>query len=578
MQLDGFMLPPGLILILGAFILPQVEGRVRHALLLALPLLTLLMVWLIPHGSHLTLGLMEYELEPLRSSAEGRLFATVFAVAAFAGGWYALNKATLLELSAAFFYAGSAIGVTFAGDLITLFIYWELMALGSTLVLWANGKQNPRAYPASMRYLLVHLCGGVVLMAGIAGHVYATGSIAFSSMTMTDGLAKWLILAGFLVNVGAPPLSAWIADAYPEASPSGMVFLSAFTTKTAVFVLIVGFPGTEILIYIGLYMVFYGIVYGLLENNLRRLMAYSIVSQVGFMVTAVGIGTELALNGAAAHAFAHIIYKALLLMSAGSVLLMTGKRHCTDLGGLFKHMPITAIAGITGALAISAFPFTSGFVTKSLETAAAYQFAATASDPMLLVWVWFLLTAASAGSFLYVGLKFPWFVFFNKDAGLRPTDPAPHMQYAMWFFAFLCIALGVFPEALYAILPYQNDLLAQPKSYQQYTASHLLSQFQLLLFAGLAFFALLPLLKQTLTISLDVDWIYRRLFKVLGQEFTFKVGDLGGKTEAKIHGRIKRLIAHMHGPSGPRIHWPSGFMVLWVAVLLVGALGLYYLR
>ena len=214
-----------------------------------------------------------------------------------------------------------------------------------------------------------------------------------------------MILIGFLVNAGAPPLSAWIADAYPEASPSGTVFLSAFTTKTAVYTLLVGFPGAPILILVGLYMVFYGIIYALLENDMRRILAYSIVNQVGFMVTAIGIGTPLALNGAAAHAFAHIIYKALLLMSAGSVLMMTGNRKCTDLGGLFQSMPITAFNGIIGALAISAFPFTSGFVTKSLETSAA------ANEGMVVVWM--LLLAASAGVFLHAGIKFPWFVFFQ---------------------------------------------------------------------------------------------------------------------------------------------------------------------
>ena len=169
-------------------------------------------------------------------------------------------------------------------------------------------------------------------------------------------MPRWLILAGFLVNAGAPPLSAWLPDAYPESSWSGMVFLSAFTTKTAVYVLLRGFPGTELLIYVGLFMVFYGIVYAILENDMRRILAYSIVNQVGFMVTGIGIGTEMALNGAAAHAFTHIIYKALLLMSAGSVLYMTGKRKCTDLGGLFRTMPLTTVCGIVGALSISSFP------------------------------------------------------------------------------------------------------------------------------------------------------------------------------------------------------------------------------
>ncbi|HEY5762787.1 MAG TPA: proton-conducting transporter membrane subunit, partial [Rhodocyclaceae bacterium] len=306
-----------------------------------------------------------------------------------------------------------------------------------------------------------------------------------------------LILAGFLLNAGAPPLSAWLPDAYPEASPSGMVTLSAFTTKTAVYVLLRGFPGTEILIWLGIFMIFYGIVYALLENDMRRILAYSIVNQVGFMVTGIGIGTEMALNGAAAHAFTHIIYKALLLMSAGSVLLMTGRRKCSELGGLFHTMPIATICGTIGALAISSFPFTSGFVSKSMVTQAAV-------DGHLL-WIWLALAAASAGVFLHAGIKFPWFVFFQKDSGLRPPDPPASMRWAMIFFAFLCIALGVWPEPLYAMLPYAVN-------YVPYTAAHVLTQLQLLLFSGLAFFVMLKYLKRTPTITLDTDWTYRVLF------------------------------------------------------------------
>jgi multicomponent Na+:H+ antiporter subunit D len=296
--------PPGLILVLGAVLIPFATERQRLLLLLGLPLLTLAAVWWLPDGSLLQLGFLDYTLEPVKSTAEGRLFATVFSIMALAGGLYAHRQASTLELTAAFIYAGSAVGVTFAGDLLTLFVFWELMAFGSTVVIWSAGSVG--AQRAGLRYLLVHLLGGVILMVGIVAQVAATGSLAFTAMT-PDSLATALILIGFLVNAGAPPLSAWIADAYPEATPSGTVFLSAFTTKTAVFALLVGFPGAEILVPIGLYMVFYGIIYALLENDMRRILAYSIVNQVGFMVAAIGIGTPMALNGAAAHAFAHII-------------------------------------------------------------------------------------------------------------------------------------------------------------------------------------------------------------------------------------------------------------------------------
>ncbi len=553
--------PPGLILLLGGLLLPLTRGRVREGLILALPLLTLGAVWMVPEGHVVGLEFLGYPLEPLRWSTAGRLFATVFSLMAFAGGVYALRIASPLELASAFVYAGSAIGVTFAGDLITLFVFWEVMAVASTLVLWASDQ--PGAYRASMRYLLVHLFGGLILMFGVVSYIAQTGSVAFTAMS-PDTLAEQLILAGFLVNAGAPPLSAWIADAYPEASPSGMVFLSAFTTKTAVFTLLVGFPGAGILVFVGLYMALYGIIYALLENDMRRILAYSIVNQVGFMVTGIGIGTEMALNGAAAHAFTHIIYKALLLMSAGSVLYMTGKRACTELGGLFRTMPVTTIAGGIGALAISSFPYTSGFISKSMINQAA-------ADEHLAI-AWLLLTAASAGVFLHAGIKFPWFVFFQKDSGLRPSDPPRLMRWAMWLFGFFCIALGVFPGPLYAILPF-------PVAYEPYTPSHLVSQFQLLLFAGLAFFIMLPLMKRTRTISLDWDWLYRQL----GPGVWLRLSRSWGSVGSAFMGRFRRwspvliwALSSYPGRRGILVRsWPTGSMVIWVAILLAAYLVIY---
>ncbi len=546
--------PPGLVLMFAGLLLPFFQGIARKVLVLVAPILTLITVWAVGTDNNLTLQFLDYNLNPVAGNGYGLVFATIFSIMAFVGGLYALNQARVVELAAGFVYAGAAIGVTFSGDLISLFIFWEIMALGSTLVIWSAGTE--KAWSASFRYLLIHLLGGVILMAGITLRVLETNSIAFTAM-QPDNLANILILAGFLLNAGAPPLSAWIADAYPEASPSGMVFLSAFTTKTAVFTLLIGFPGTDILIYIGLYMVFYGIIYALLENDMRRILAYSIVNQVGFMVCAIGIGTELALTGAAAHAFAHIIYKALLIMSAGSVLMMTGKRKCTDVGGLIQTMPFTAVNGIIGALAISAFPFTSGFVTKSLETAAAAD--------QGLVFVWFCLMAASAGVFLHAGIKFPWFVFFQKDSGLRPPESPRNMQIAMWIFSFLCIAIGLFPQIFYQILPI-------PPDYQAYSFSHLVSQFQLLLFAGLAFFVLLPMMKRTLTISLDFDWFYRRFLHIVASEFTVKTGAAGNIVENGLRIKVERFIKRLykiHGPYGVLARtWPSGGMVLWVSVML----------
>lgn len=551
------LFPPGLLLVFGALLMP-LGMKIRNILIFSLPIICLYLIWSVPADYVVTLPFLGFELEPIKVTTTGRLFATVFSLMALVGGIFAYRQASTLELSAAFIYAGSAIGVTLSGDLITLFIFWEIMAIGSTLVIWA--AKHDGAYRASMRYLMIHLFGGLLLMIGIAGHAVETGSISFEALSL-ESISQYLILAGFLINAGAPPLSAWIADAYPEASPSGTVFLSAFTTKTAVFTLIIAFPGSWVLIPIGIYMIFYGIIYALLENDMRRILAYSIVNQVGFMVTGIGLGTEMALNGATAHAFAHIIYKGLLLMSAGAVLYQTGKRRCTDLGGLFQTMPWTALLGIIGALAISSFPFTSGFVTKSM-------IAQSAADQNLAI-VWFALAAASAGVFLHAGIKFPWFVFFQKDSGMRPPEAPGNMLVAMTVFAVFCIGLGVYPEPLYALLPYEV-------SYEPYTAAHLVAQFQLLLFAGLAFFVMLPMMKRTLTISLDFDWFYRKLLSITGG-LSFHLMEnfnrvVSGITKEGWKGFLTLFNTNRLSQYHLASSWPTGSMVLWIGVILGGYL------
>jgi multicomponent Na+:H+ antiporter subunit D len=552
-------LPPGLFLILAGAILTVTRGGVRSAILLSAPLFLLVWVWLLPSGegrSFLWLGL---ELTPVRVDALSRLFATVFAAIGFGGALFALKQERTSELASALIYAGAAIGVVFAGDLVTVFVFWEVMAVASTLVVLAGGAG---ARAAAQRYIVIHLFGGVLLMAGIAGYVGETGSTAFD-LIAGESHARWLILAGFLLNAGAWPLSAWLPDAYPRASWSGTVFLSAFTTKTAVYVLIRGFAGEDVLVWLGLIMAFYGIIYAILENDMRRILAYSIVNQVGFMVVGIGIGTEMAVNGAAAHAFAHIIYKALLLMSAGAVLYQTGKSKCTELGGLFRTMPLTTVCGIVGAMSISAFPLTSGFVAKSMISEGA------AGEHMEIVW--FLLAAASAGVFLHAGIKFPWFVFFQKDSGLRPPDPPISMRAAMVLLSALCLIIGVIPSLLYSLLPYEVGFVP-------YTVPHVVSQLQLLLFSGLAFFLLLRLLRRTETLTLDVDWLWRTLIPAIGR-WLVSSGDWRFWTALRAGiDRFASGLARLTSPGELLVRsWPTGIMAFWATVLLAAYLVLYYL-
>jgi len=565
------MLHPALFLLLGALLIGPARGLLRSVLVLLAPLGALVLIWQVPDGIQMSVQFLQYPIELIEGSAVRRLFATIFALMAFAGGLFAFRQARWFELAAAYAYAAGAIGVSFAGDLITMFLFWELMALFSTVVVWSGGTSGARA--AGIRYAIMHLLGGVVLKVGIEGVMVHTGSLDVRPM-LADSFDHWMILIGILINAAAPPVSAWLSDAYPEASPTGSVFLSAFTTKTAVLALILLFPGEPVLIGIGLFMVMYGIIYALLENNIRRILAFSIVNQVGFMVCAIGIGTPLALNGAAAHAFAHIIYKALLFMSAGVVVYRTGRHKCSEVGGLFRTMPLTAACGIVGALSISGFPLTSGFTTKTMiSQAAAYEG---------LTLVWFLLAAASAGVFLHAGIKFPWFVFFQRDSGLRPKDAPWNMAVAMLLFAFLCILLGVAPELLYGLLPY-------PVEYQAYTAGKVVFYLQLLLFSGLAFFLLLPLMRRTETISIDFDWLWRvgllRLVQGLGAGWARVAGYIGSRL-ATAGGRLARggllyFGARLEG--GRQVHglfartWPIGTAALWIAVLLTAYVFFYYL-
>ncbi len=562
---------PALILLAGALLSALLRGSLRTAVLFIAPAATLWAIWQVPDGVAATITFLEYyQLEPVEGSPLRRLFATVFALMALGGVLYAFRQAKPYELSSALAYAAGAVGVCFAGDLITLFIYWELMALFSTVIVWCGGTPGARA--AGIRYAILHLLGGVILKVGIEGVVVHTGSIDLQPM-LAHNFDTWMVLIGILINVAAPPFSAWLADAYPESSPTGSVFLSAYTTKTAVLALILLFPGEQVLIWVGLYMIMYGIIYALLENDARRILAYSVVNQVGFMVCAVGIGTELALNGAAAHAFAHIIYKALLFMSAGVVIYRTGKHLCTDLGGLFRTMPITTVCGIIGALAISSFPLTSGFTTKTLISEAAVSEG--------LVAVYLVLTAASAGVFLHAGIKFPWFVFFQKDSGLRPKDAPWNMALAMIVFAALCIVIGVFPHTFYEFLPYPLE------AYEPYKAGKVLFYLQLLLFSGLAFFVMLPLMKRTLTISLDTDWLWRRLF---ARAYALCQRLVETTTQALL-ARLKtsyafmiRMVRTTYADASreadvelmPKSQ-PIATTALWIAVLLSGYVLAYYL-
>ncbi|MGR3178941.1 MAG: Na(+)/H(+) antiporter subunit D, partial [Candidatus Anammoxibacter sp.] len=489
--------PPAAIFLIGAIGVPLLKGRTktRKVYLLFLPILGFINILYVPLGKSWVIPFFNYDLVLGNVDKLSLLFGYIFHIVAFLTILYAISIKTTLESTAGIIYTGSVLGVTFSGDLISLFFFWELMTLSAVFLLWA--RRTDRAIAAGFRYVIFHFFGSVILLVGIILHIHETGSTEFGYIGL-DGLASYLIFFGFGVNCAWPLLHTWLTDSYAKASVMGTVFMSAYTTKCAVYVLARSFPGTELLIWIGAVMVIFPLLYALIENDLRMSLSFMIVNQVGFMVIGIGIGTELAINGVASHAFAHILYDSLLFMALGAVLQQTGKIKATNLGGLYKSMPLTCIFCIIGAASISAVPLFSGFVSKSMVITAVAQEHMTG--------IWFILLFASAGVLICCGIKLPYFTFFARDAGIRPEKAPINMHIAMGIAAFLCIFIGVYPQSLYSLLPY-------PVDYQPYTGSHVISQLQLLFFGGLAF----VLLKfsgiypsEIRAINIDSDWIFRK--------------------------------------------------------------------
>lgn len=494
-------LHPSLILVFGAVLLPFIRGPLRRPYLLLIPLLTMGAI-ISQTGDDVVRGtyqFMEWDLVFFRVDRLSTIFALIMGLVGIIGTLYGIHVDHAGEHIAAWSYLAGSLGVIFCGDYLSLFFFWEVMAFASVWLVWF--RRSEKSLGAGYRYILVHAVGGVILLAGIMLRYQATGNIIFSlEDVIHPEIYSYIILAGFCLNAAVVPMHAWLPDAYPNASYNGAVFLCAITTKTAIYVLARAFPGMDLLVLMGVVMALWGMIYTIMENDIRKLHAWSIVAQVGYMVAGVGIGTKLAINGAAAHAVAHILYKSLLFMGTGSILYMTGKTKLTELGGLYKKMPATMLFTIVGSQSISAAPFFAAFVSKSMIISAGFE--------QHMAWASWLLMFGAVGTFIYNGLKLPYFLFFGKnncsaETWERAGDPPWNMQLSMLIGASLCIAVGTFPALLYQFLPYEN-------SYNPYTLYHFLETSQLLGFAAIAFVLLKQYTEPEAKITLSMDWFYRK--------------------------------------------------------------------
>lgn len=551
-------LPPFVPFFIAAMLALITHGWLRNVILIATPVLGGLHLYLdVSSGIISTVSIMEFDLQLMRTDRLSLLFGYLFHIAAFIAVIFAWHVRDRIQHAAGMLYAGSALGAVFAGDLIALFVFWELLAVTSVFLIWA--RRSERAIRAGIRYLVFQVSSGMLLLAGALLHYDQTGSLAFDFIGL-NGVSGWLIFIAFGIKCCFPLLHNWLTDAYPEATASGTVFLSAFTTKVAVYALARGFPGTELLVYIGAVMTCFPIFFAVIENDLRRVLAYSMINQLGFMVCGIGIGTSLALNGAVAHAFNDVLFKGLLFMSMGAVLYRAGNTNGSDLGGLYKSMPKTATLCIVGACSISAFPLFSGFVSKSMVMTAMIQ---QGYD-----YIWLMLLFASAGVFHHAGIKIPYFAFFAKDSGIRTQEAPLNMLFAMGIAAVLCIFIGTQPQYLYSQLPWVVD-------YWPYNTSHILSQTQLLFFSALAF---VWLNKQGLyppeihAVNIDAEWLYRKLLPNTARWIYNSSHRIHLSVSDSVMTSLKQISKTMASSYIGRLQlatsWPTGSMVFWIAVIL----------
>ena len=560
--------------ILAAFV-PSYHGR--KVLMIGAPLMALLLIGKIYLGAGTngyTGGLITVagiELTTFRLDYLSLLWGIIFSFVGIINGIFGLHEKCKITDTSALIYTGAGIGAVFAGDLITLFMFWELLALSSVFIVWRGGKKS---YPAGMRYLAMHILSGVLLLAGAVMYGRATGSYVFNHIGIDVAGGKLMLLA-IGIKAGFPLLHNWIQDAYPKSSVTGTVILSIFTTKVAIYALARGYAGTEILIYIGGIMTVFPVFFAVLENDLRKVLSYSLNNQLGFMVAGIGIGSHLALNGVAAHVVVDILFKGLLFMSMGAVLHRVGTAKASELGGLFRSMPMTTVFCLIGAGSISAFPMMGGFISKSMIIAAMFE------EHHYIVFG--MLLFASAGVLEHSGIKVPYFAFFAHDSGKRPQEAPWNMLAAMGIAALFCLVLA-FPwggyQMLYNLLPYE---VAGHAAFEPYTTDHVVFQMQLLMGAMFAFtllkrFALYP--PERRAQILDSDWVYRRMGLSLLKWINAMWARLGALTTLmfkQLFGTAQRRLYQVFSPAGAFSQdAPSGMAAVLTAAMLATVLLIVY--
>ena len=497
------MLHPGIIMILFGILVMLLPRGFRKPLSIIAPVTAAWGFLQMTADSSLPYELTPFiKMEFIHLDSLAWTFMLVFCIIAVLNGIYGIGIQHRYECGMSMVYAGSVMGVILAGDCISLIIFWEISAFASMYVVYC--KHDRASARASFRYILVHAFGGNMLLAGLIIYMFHYEN---SLGHLSDCIGEpcfWLIAIGIAVNAAIPPLHAWLPDAYPESTATGTVYLSSFTTKAAIYLMLRMMSGMTDLVWIGAIVAIYGACMAIMENGIRRLLAYHIVSQLGMMIAAAGVGGAIGIDAATAHAFTNILFKGVLMMGAGAVIYATGRSNITELGGLAKKMPVTAGCFLISSLAIAGLPGLSGFVSKALIMDAVHEAGYTV--PALL------LTAGGVGTLLSITLKINYYVFFGPCDDEKASEVEKKVPFSMNLAMVLgtaaTVAIGIFPDKFYALMPYKT--IVEP-----YHMGHVLEYVAIFIGGSIPFFLYLKKMKPHDEVTVDFDWFYRRPFNTL---------------------------------------------------------------
>jgi multicomponent Na+:H+ antiporter subunit D len=354
-------------------------------------------------------------------------------------------------------------GVALAGDLIWLFLFLELAALSAYLLVGFG--RTRQQLEAAVKYLLIGEGASllVLLGCGLVHHLTGTFSMSGAALAMAGkagtlrSAAALLFIAGFGTKAALMPFQAWLPDAHSSAPApvsailSGVIIkaLGLYALARIIFNVIGLTPAAAlILIALGTLSIVLAGLFAVGQNDIKRLMAYSSISQVGYITVGLAVATPLALMGAMFHLINHALMKALLFLNAGAVERQTETRELSELGGLRQKMPVTAATSLIGSLAISGVPPFNGFLSKLFIIVACVQAGKLG-----------IAAAAVVGSLLTMGafLRMQKMAFFGPPRGqaYEAREAPLTMSLAVAGLALLCLGVGLFfPQVLaYLINP-----------------------------------------------------------------------------------------------------------------------------